>query len=118
MSPATGCAVRVGFFVLRPCGTSAAGQCTVCGRPTCAEHLDENSTCIECVVKSDDLSEHDDRWAWFARNRAVHSFGLRPFFDGSIEVEDDYYDDWDLRPLVARGSDGLDEDADLDLFDS
>ena len=29
-----------------------------------------------------------------------------------------YYDDWDLRPLVARGSDELDGDTDVDLFDS
>ena len=90
----------------------------MCSRPACAEHLDESSVCIECVVKSSEASEQDNRWAWFARNRAVHSFGLRPFFDGSVDLDDDYYDDWDLRPLVARGSDELDGDTDVDLFDS
>ena len=113
-----GCAVRVGFFVLRPCGAPTAGTCSACQRPTCGEHLDESSVCIECATKEAVPTEGDERWAWFARNRALRQFGLRPFFDGSVDFDDDYYDDWDLRPLVVRGTDEADGASDLDLFDS
>jgi len=85
----------------------------------CGEHLSEDAVCVECAADVTEFDVDDARWAWFARHRAVKMHGLRPFFDGSELLDDgDYYDEWDLRPLQARGADGLDADADVDFFDS
>ena len=49
------CAIRRGFFALRPCGNPAIAACAQCGRPACAEHSSTpNGTtfCLECQARA------------------------------------------------------------------
>ena len=52
-SNAGGCAIKAGFFLLRPCGEPVDATCACCQRPVCLLHTNQvgdQTWCTECAA--------------------------------------------------------------------
>ena len=58
------CAIKAGFFLLRPCGESAVATCACCQRPVCLLHItqvEEQTWCTECAATRAAGQQDDQR---------------------------------------------------------
>ncbi len=127
------CAVKRGFFTLRPCGNSASQQCMQCQRWVCEEHSVKANVaskksppeapvvCLECHAKSQEW--HEDRWGTLTELTLFnlrHDYYTRHIYDPIYwATPDAYYDDYDFRGFDDVAQDSLDGDIDsAGLMDS
>lgn len=107
------CQAKKGFFTLRDCSGTAAGDCRQCGRHICSDHLsaEDPQVCKECMGKMRDREYDDDEWFYSYRHVYYTEHHYNPIYFGHHYR---YYDDYDVRSFDSRDDhdDGvLDDDA-------
>ena len=95
MSRPLGCADRSGFLFAHACDRPAAGACTMCGKPICAEHTrigTQGPTCVSCLRGGGD-TEADAETDGDAEDGQDDD----PYFYGGKGRAEAYYDADDYR---------------------